>query len=180
MELKQTDYKDLFVNELAALNLKKLKSDCVIETDLSVLIPEKYVTNITERLSLYSALDNVKTPPELESFIHNIIDRFGPLPQEVKDLGETVKMRWEAENLGVERLVLKNDSLKCYLPPSENDTYYQSEVFGKILRFIQLKPKGCSLREVSKKLILSFDTVLDIESALLLLKKINEGELVKA
>ena len=180
MELKQTDYKDLFVNELAALNLKKLKSDCVIETDLSVLIPEKYVTNITERLSLYSALDNVKTPPELESFIHNIIDRFGPLPQEVKDLGETVKMRWEAENLGVERLVLKNDSLKCYLPPSENDTYYQSEVFGKILRFIQLKPKGCNLREVSKKLILSFDTVLDIESALLLLKKINEGDLVKA
>ena len=180
MELKQTDYRDLFVNELAALNLKKLKSDCVIETDLSVLIPEKYVTNITERLSLYSALDSVKTPVELDSFINNIVDRFGPLPQEVKDLGETVKMRWEAENLGVERLVLKNDSLKCYLPPSENDIYYQSEVFGKILRFIQLKPKGCSLREVSKKLILSFDTVLDIESALSLLKKINENELVKA
>jgi transcription-repair coupling factor (superfamily II helicase) len=175
LELKQTHYKDLFMHELAALDLKKLKTDCVIETDLSVLIPEKYVSNITERLSLYTSLDSITNTEELEKFISQLIDRFGPIPPEVNDLAETVKLRWIAENLGVERLVLKNDSLKCYLPDAQNEAYYQSEIFGKILKFIQQKPKGCNLKETNKKLILSFDTVLGIVEAKALLGSIIEN-----
>ncbi|TAH26342.1 MAG: transcription-repair coupling factor [Cytophagales bacterium] len=180
LELKQTDYKDLFVHELEALNLKKLQSDCSIETDLSILIPEKYVSNITERLSLYSALDNVNNQKDLDVFIHQIIDRFGPLPSEVSDLTETVKMRWLAESLGIEKLILKNDSLKCFLPSADNEYYYQSEIFGRILKFIQSRPKGCSLKDVNKKLVLGFDTVLSIDEALSILRKINEEEVVEA
>lgn len=164
-ELKQTEFQDLFVKELSDLNLRNLKTDCVIETDLSVIIPDTYVTNISERLGLYSTLDSTKTQEDLTKFRESITDRFGPPPSEVEDLIATVQLRWKAESLGFEKLLLKNDMMKIFFPPSENEAYYKSAQFGQVLEFIQQNPRKCKLKETNKKLILSFDTVTSIEEA---------------
>jgi len=171
-ELKETEFRELFENELMLKDLKGLVADCVIETDLSIIIPDNYVSNISERLGLYSTLDSIKNEEELETFTTSLIDRFGPLPQEVKDLIETVRLRWKAEQLGFEKLVLKNDTIKAHFVSPDNETYYKSETFGKVIQFVQSNAKICKLKDINKKLLLTIDNVYSIKSAIDLFEQI--------
>ncbi len=163
-ELKETDFKDLFKDELAK-KAKIIAEDCVIETDLEILIPEEYVSNITERLSLYSQLDNIKNEEELWAFEQSLADRFGKIPETVFDLIETVRIRWRAERLGFEKLLIKNGAVKAYFVPASNEKYYKSEVFGEVLKFIQTHPKKCQMKEYKDRLILKIDEIENIQQA---------------
>ena len=177
-ELKETEFRDLFAKEIEQRELKALSPDCTVETDLSIIIPDAYVSNITERLSLYSSIDNLKNQAELEMFRISLIDRFGPLPKEAEDLLNTVQMRWKAERLGFEKLILKNGVMKGYFVPGENESYYKSEVFGTILTYVQQNSKHCSLKEQSKKLILFVDNINSVEKATALMENILEKVVV--
>ena len=164
-ELKETEFKDLFAKELAE-STRVLVQDCTVETDLEILIPEDYVANISERLNLYSKLDNIENEAALQKFVEGMVDRFGPLPSSVQDLTETVRLRWLAQNLGFEKLVLKNEKLKGYLVPSDNEAYYKSPIFGKILTYVQKHPKKCRLKEHKKRLILLVNEILTVKEGI--------------
>jgi transcription-repair coupling factor (superfamily II helicase) len=140
-ELKENEFRALFENDLAE-SANKLKVDCQIETDMHVLIPENYVTSISERLSLYTQLDDMKSEEDLVNFQRAINDRFGPIPPEVKDMIEIVRVRWKAEVLGIEKIMLKNNNLRCFFVSSQNERYYKSSVFGKILDYVKVNPKN--------------------------------------
>lgn len=163
-ELKETEFKDLFVKELSNAH-KSLVTDCNIETDLELIIPESYVNNISERLSLYNTLDNLKEEQELVEFTDSLKDRFGPLPDTVKDLIETVRLRWLAEQLGFEKLTIKNDKMKGYFGSPDNETYFKSDAFGAILGYVQMHPRRCRLKEYKSKPILTVDEVQSIDDA---------------
>jgi transcription-repair coupling factor (superfamily II helicase) len=163
-ELKQNEFASLFEVDLKE-KVEVLVQECTIETDMELLIPEAYVSNISERLSLYSKLDRIKTEGELKKFTSSVIDRFGPVPDEVASLTETVKLRWLAESLGFEKLVLKKSQMKCYFVPSRNELYFKSETFGKIMQYIQTQGKFCKIKEHKKRLILVVDLVKSIETA---------------
>ena len=178
-ELKETEFADLFKDELDQQRLKNLVQDCVIETDLSILIPENYVNNISERLSLYSTIDSIKNETELAAFTNGIIDRFGPLPREVIDLTETIKLRWLAQELGFEKLTIKNEIMRCQFVPSDRTSYYTSDVFGSILSFVQAHPKQCKMKEINKKLLLIISEIQTVELAALFLKKIQNTSVIK-
>lgn len=164
-ELKENEFAALFEVDLKE-KVEVLVRDCVIETDLELLIPEKYVANISERLSLYSQLDNIKQEEELEKFERDIKDRFGPIPEEVHSLFETVRLRWLAEALGFEKVTLKNKQMKCYFVPSERNRYYQSPVFGNIMKKIQERARHCKIKEYKNRLILVIDGVQSIKSGI--------------
>lgn len=178
-ELKETEFADLFKDELDQQRLKNLVQDFVIETDLSILIPENYVNNISERLSLYSTIDSIKNETELAAFTNGIIDRFGPLPREVIDLTETIKLRWLAQELGFEKLTIKNEIMRCQFVPSDRTSYYTSDVFGSILSFVQAHPKQCKMKEINKKLLLVISEIQTVELAAQFLKKIQNNSVVK-
>jgi len=178
-ELKETEFKDLFVKELSETT-KVLVQDCNVETDLEVLIPDDYVGNISERLSLYSKLDNLKSEDKLEEFKMSLIDRFGPLPDSVKELVETVRLRWMAEELGFEKLSLKNEKMKCYFVSADNEEYFKSEIFGNILGYVQSRPKKCRLKELKSKLLLVVDEVLSVSEAKDVLSAILQKETLNA
>lgn len=167
-ELKETQFKDLFIHEIS---IKELKNDCNIETDLQILIPESYVQNITERLSLYSKLDNIKTEQALKEFEDSLIDRFGALPPEVSDLIETVKLRWKAEEIGFSKLTLKGGVLKGYFI-SGDDEYFNSDKFSKVLEYLQKNPRDVRLKETNKKPIIIFSKVNSIQRAIEILSAI--------
>lgn len=173
-ELKESDFKDLFNSDEDKLRkvVKEIRVDCNIETDFQLLVPEEYVSNITERIKLYSDLDKVTNQQQLDKLIASITDRFGVMPPEVIDLTKTVKLRWIAEKLGVERLILKENTMKCYLPESNNTRYYQSEVFGRILAFLQKNAKTVRLKETKKRLILSISETNSIDRATEILSQI--------
>lgn len=163
-ELKETEFKELFAAELSA-DVKQLTPDCNLETDLEILIPETYVSNITERLRLYSSLDSVKNEEELSGFVDGMTDRFGLYPKPVEDLIQSVKLRWQAEKLGIDKLILKNESMKCYFPPSDAEDFYRSETFGKVLQFVQQRPVKCRLKEFKNRLVLTVDNILTVGDA---------------
>ena len=92
-------------------------------------------------------------------------DRFGPVPEAVVDLMETVRLRWKAEKLGIEKLVLKNKQMKCYLLPASRDDFYSSPVFQQIMQFAQLNSRYFKIKEHKNRLILTVSDVSDISMA---------------
>lgn len=170
-ELKETEFKELFAQELSE-KVKILVQDCVIETDLEILIPESYVSNTSERLQLYSSLDNIKNSDDLILFRDSLKDRFGPIPESVGQLINSVQLRWVGEELGFEKISLKSDRLKAYFLTGKED-YFKSDVFGKILGFVQTHPKRCKLKDVSGKLILTIEDIISVDSALEILEPLS-------
>lgn len=170
-ELKETDFKDLFAVELAE-KAKLIVQDCVIETDLEILIPETYVGSTTERLQLYSRLDNIKDESQLEKFIQELKDRFGPIPPAVNELINSVRLRWLGEKLGFEKLSLKGEKLRAYFV-STNDNYFSSDVFGQILSFIKTHPRQCKMKDSAGKAMLLVEEIKTVDSAIDLLKRMS-------
>ncbi|MFT6882427.1 MAG: transcription-repair coupling factor (superfamily II helicase), partial [Marinoscillum sp.] len=161
-ELKETEFKYLFENSETPDQVNT-KEDCVIETDFEILIPSNYVSNITERLSLYTQCDNIKTKEELEIFVKSVKDRFGPLPAEVENLINSVEVRSLAIELGFEKITAKNELMKCYVSEKKDDNYYQSDRFGHILKFVQTMSARCKMKEDKKRLIIYIKDVEGIQ-----------------
>ena len=170
-ELKETEFKNIFVKDPIKEIASVIAEDCTIETDMELLIPETYVSNISERLGLYSKLDSIEDEEALQKFVDNIKDRFGPVPSPVLDLIETVRLRWLAKKLGFEKVMLKNESMKCYFMPSDNEAYFQSEAFGKVLAFVQNHPRKCQMKEYKTRLILKIEEITTVEAAIHLLQQ---------
>jgi transcription-repair coupling factor (superfamily II helicase) len=164
-ELKETEFKHLFEKELSE-QAKNWVPDCQIETDLAVSVPDHYVNNISERLSIYNQLDSIKNEAELIEFKNSLIDRFGKLPPETADLFEIVKVRWLAESLGIEKLQFKNNILKCYFVSTEQQNYFTSETFGKILDYVKKHPKTCQLRDNKGKALMNIENLTTINQIL--------------
>ncbi len=158
-ELKRNEFRDLFKEEIQQQD--DFVKDCSIDTDLEILIPDSYVESITERLSLYSRLDNCDTEEDLVAFHAEMQDRFGPIPAPVEDLFTTVRCRKLAVELGFERMFLKNDALKCFFVSNPESPYFQSETFNKVLLFLQNGTNKAKLKQVGKNGIL---VVEDIKS----------------
>ena len=115
------------------------------------MIPDSYVESITERLSLYSRLDNCETEEELSNFHGELNDRFGPVPAEVEDLFTTVRVRKLSVELGFEKLFLKNETLKCFFVSNPDSPYFQSNTFNGILQFLQTGTNKGKLKQVAGK-----------------------------
>jgi len=191
-ELKETEFRDLFLGEgtagtsqqrlqMAAGALNSGPKETQIETDLPVLIPNTYVGNVSERLQLYAKLDRAQRPEELQKLVDSIIDRFGPLPEQVQVLVDVVKLRWLASRLGMEKVTLKRDTLRAYLPAGVGtEAYFQGEQFGRILNFVQTHPRTARMKEQKDKLQVSIDGIRNVEMAQRLLVELGAEDAVIA
>jgi transcription-repair coupling factor (superfamily II helicase) len=176
-ELKRTQFKELFKEEISKQD--DFVQDCTIDTDLEILIPDDYVENITERLSLYSRLDNCETEEELQAMQQELVDRFGPLPTEVHELFITVRCRKLAVDLGFERMILKNDSLKCYFINKPDSPYFESEVFNNILQYLQTETNKARLKQVGKLFMIVVEPVKDMQDVHSFLKRMHDNVAAK-
>lgn len=170
LELKENEFRDVFHEDLS----KDFIKECSIETDLEILIPDEYITNITERLSLYKELDHIETEEALMGFQERLIDRFGPVPKETQELFNTLRLRWIAKEIGFEKIVLKQKRLVGYFISNQESPYYQSEKFTSVLKFVQTNPKLCQMREHKDKLSLSFNEIRNIRDGIRVLEGISE------
>ena len=170
LELKETEFKDIFENELRE---KKFVSDCVLESDLEILIPDEYVESSAERISLYTELNHIQNEEGLRRFAENITDRFGKIPQQTEDLLDTVRLRWMARDLGFEKIMLKNKMMTAHLVTNQESAYYQTDIFMKILRYAASHQGDCSVKEANGKNIFSIKNVETVNKALRILNEIE-------
>ncbi|WP_394358570.1 transcription-repair coupling factor [Flavobacterium agricola] len=133
-ELKENEFKDLFEEENRPENKVYVK-EVTIDSDFEILLPDTYVNNITERYNLYTDLSNLKTEAELEKFEKEIIDRFGPLPKAALALLDSVRIKWVASKLGMEKIIMKQGKLVCYFIANQESDYYQTDQFTKVLEY---------------------------------------------
>ena len=150
-------------------------ADCHIDTDLELLIPDHYVSNISERVELYRKLDAIDNREGLEAFRQMLVDRFGPLPPATGDLIKEVELRWLARALGVEKIVLKKNVLITYFVNNPDAPFYRSEMFSRVIGNIQAHPGIFRLREDQEKLSIRSDRVNSLEEALGILQKLGNG-----
>ncbi|MCX6232177.1 MAG: transcription-repair coupling factor [Bacteroidetes bacterium] len=161
-ELKETEFHDLYHNEDDEIVFVK---DCTIETDLELMIPDEYIKNITERLSLYKELDSLETDEELAAFNIRLIDRFGAVPKPTEELINTIRLRRMAKHIGFEKLILKQQKLIAYFVSNQDSPYFQSAEFTNFLQYLQLNPRSVRMKENKGKLSIVFDNVDSISKA---------------
>ncbi len=163
-ELRETEFKDLYSDRSTDDFIQYVK-DCVIETDLEIRIPDDYVNNVAERLSLYQKLDSLANTTELEAYATKLIDRFGSLPKTVKELFRSFELRWLAQDIGIEKLVIKSGTMVCYFISNPQSSYFDSTEFKQVLRYVQGSPKECKLSEKNDKLRLIYTNIFSIDQA---------------
>lgn len=174
-ELKENEFKDLYDEPLEN---KIYVKDVTIDTDFSLLFPDDYVNNIAERLTLYTKLNDFKTEDELIVFETQLIDRFGELPTQVVDLINSVRIKWIATTLGMEKVIMKKGKLISYFINDQQSGFYQSPNFTKILKYVQTHPQSCKMKEKQTRnglrLLLTFDNIKSVKNALQALQPILE------
>nr|WP_315141333.1 transcription-repair coupling factor [uncultured Flavobacterium sp.] len=177
-ELKENEFKDLYPEE-NNLETKEYVKDLQIDTDFELLFSDEYINNVTERLSLYNELGAVKNEEELIVFQNKLIDRFGPMPPRAKALMNSIRIKWIATRIGIEKLVMKQGKMIGYFISDQQSDYYQSNRFHKVLQFVQKHPNLCKMKEkqtpAGLRLLLTFDNVKNTRTALELMEMLGSN-----
>jgi len=168
-ELKENEFKDLYESD-NDIDTKEYVKDLQIDTDFELLFPDAYINNISERLNLYNELGGIKNEEELIAYENKLIDRFGPLPKEAKALLNSIRIKWIATQMGIERIVMKQGKLIGYFVSDQQSDYYNSKQFRQMLQFVQQHGNICKMKEKETKnglrLLLTFENVKSISRAL--------------
>jgi transcription-repair coupling factor (superfamily II helicase) len=174
-ELKENEFKNLYESE-SNDQFKSYVREVQIDTDLEIYLPDNYINIVKERLVLYQELSQLKTPKELEEFEAQLTDRFGSLPREAKELMESVRLKWVATELGMERLILKKGSCLCYFLSDQQSDFFQGERFQYLLTQIQKNAARMVLKEkntpAGPKLLLSIRDIHEAQQLSQLLKQL--------
>ena len=172
-ELKESEFADLYKDDGKP---KQYVKDITIDTDFELLFPDDYVNNITERLNLYTKLNEIKTEEELQKFESEIIDRFGELPTQVQDLFDSVRLKWIATKMGLEKVIMKKGKLIGYFIQDQQSKFYQSNDFSSVLQFVQMNASKCKMKEKQTRnglrLLITFERINNVSSALKALQPI--------
>lgn len=174
IELKENEFKDLYpVDENIP---KEYVKEVQIDTDFEILFPDDYVNSVTERLSLYNKLGSLTKEEELVEFENQITDRFGEYPTQVQDLLDSVRIKWFAKELGLEKIILKQKRMIGYFVSDQQSGFYQTEGFTKMLKYVQRNSKSCVMKEKKTKnglrLLITFIRIDSVNTALKVLQKI--------
>ncbi|WP_445383304.1 transcription-repair coupling factor [Robiginitalea sp. IMCC43444] len=166
-ELKDNEFRDLYKDQEA--EDKKYVKDTQIDTDFELLFPDTYINSISERLSLYTQLNELKSEDELDEFERQLKDRFGPLPEPAEDLLKSVQLKWMAAAIGLEKVVMKQGKFIGYFISDQQSPFYQSARFNKVLQFVQLHPGKLRMKEKQTRnglrLLLTMEGVTTIDKA---------------
>ncbi|MCF8323008.1 MAG: transcription-repair coupling factor [Flavobacterium sp.] len=168
-ELKENEFKDLYDDGNADENKEYVK-ELQIDTDFELLFPDEYINNITERLNLYNELGSVKDEAGLLTYENKLIDRFGPLPNEASALLNSIRIKWIATHMGIEKIIMKQGKLTGYFVGDQQSDYYNSKQFRHMLQFVQQHGNICKMKEKDTKnglrLLITFENVKSINRAL--------------
>lgn len=175
-ELKENEFKDLYKNSENLVDKVYVK-DTQIDSDFELLFPDDYINNISERLNLYTQLNSIKSEEELKKFEAELVDRFGELPTQAEDLLNSVRIKWIASKIGLEKVVMKQGKLIGYFIADQQSGFYQTDAFTKVLQYVQTHSRSCQMKEKKTRsglrLLLTFEKITSVERALKVLEPLD-------
>jgi transcription-repair coupling factor (superfamily II helicase) len=150
--------------------VKKYVTDFQIDTDLEIMFPDEYVSNISERIRLYKELNEIETDESLTSFEKRLIDRFGSVPLPAAALLDIVRIKWIAMELGIEKIFLKNNLLIAYFISDPKSEFYRNQLFVSIMNYVNIRHKQMTVKQKESKLSLTVIDVKSVKSAIKILQ----------
>ena len=179
-------YQKILEEAIAEINQKQLSTeeidgnedydfvkDCVIETDMELLLPDTYIASSGERYALYKELNSLSKDAELDEFRHKLTDRFGEIPPQTEELIKTILLRRLAKKVGFEKIVLKQKKLIGYFVSDSESVYYQSLQFSHVLHVLQNNPTLAHMRQNDEKLTITFNGVNSVEKGIEVVERIK-------
>ena len=177
-ELKENEFKELY-DEVEGHHDKVFVKETQIDADFELLFPDDYINNITERLNLYTELNFIKEEEALRKFESDLVDRFGELPTQVVDLLNSVRIKWIANSIGLEKVMMRKGKFIGYFIADQESGFYQSPAFSKVLRFVQTHMNICKMKEKQTRnglrLLLTFDNIKSVDNALQALRPFEKN-----
>jgi len=174
-ELKENEFKELYKSE--DKKPKEFVKEIQIDTDFEILFPDDYINIVSERLLLYTELGELTNEDELQKFEKKLKDRFGEIPTQVEDLLDSVRIKWFAKKLGIEKLILKQKRMIGYFVSDQQSEYYNTSSFANMLQFVQKNSKMCVMKEKETKnglrLLVTFIRIDSVKKALQTLQSIK-------
>ena len=150
--------------------------DCALESDIEMYFPDLYVPSDSERMLLYRELDNLANRNDLnaalEAYRSRLKDRFGAIPDVAEELIRVVPLRVYGKQLGIEKILLKQQKMYLYFVSNPNSPYYQSDAFGKVLHYMTQNVRRCNLRETNGKRSMVVSDIPSVEAALTICRDI--------
>jgi len=150
--------------------------DCALESDIEMYFPDQYVPSDSERMLLYRELDNLANRNDLnaalEAYRSRLKDRFGAIPDVAEELIRVVPLRVYGKQLGIEKILLKQQKMYLYFVSNPNSPYYQSDAFGKVLHYMTQNVRRCNLRETNGKRSMVVSDIPSVETALTICRDI--------
>ena len=172
--MKENEFKELYSSEDSGP--KEFVKEVQIDTDFEILYPDHFINAISERLNLYNELATIENEEDLQAYEHRLVDRFGELPIPAVDLMDSVRIKWLAKELGLERVILKQKRMIGYFVSDQQSEFYQTEAFTRVLKYVQRNSKTVVMKEKQTKsglrLLITFIRIDSVKTALEILKKI--------
>lgn len=161
---------------VAEKSLKPYVSDFMIDTDLEIMFPDEYISNIPERIRLYKELNEIDSEESLLQFEKKLIDRFGPVPAPAAALLDIVRIKWIAVKIGIEKILLKNNLMIANFISDQGSHFYRSAIFVAIMNYVNRKQKQMSMKQRESKLSLTVNNVTSVKAAIKVLTEILESD----
>ncbi len=173
-ELKTDEFAELYADELMSdgkISGEQFVDECMVESDLELLLPANYVTGSSERMLLYRELDSLNLDKEVMAFRGRLEDRFGPIPPETEELLRIVPLKRLAARLGAEKVFLKAGRMTLFFVSNPDSPFFQSTAFGKVIAYMMAYTRRCELREPNGKRSMVIKSVENVETAVSVLQE---------
>ena len=175
-ELRTQEFAELDKAETLESAQEEYVADCVIESDMELLLPAEYVPTESERISLYQELDGIERESDLLEFRSRLTDRFGAIPDVTLELLRIPTLRRLARRLGIEKVALKQGKMFTYFVDDNNKAYYQSEMFGRMVNYLTTNPRRVQIREKNGRKSFAFLNIPSVETAVAILQSIVDSK----
>ena len=171
-ELKDEEFGGLFPGpaekkeHTAEERPKQFVEDVTVETDLEIMFPDDYVSNIPERIRLYKELNELRDEAGLKAYESHLTDRFGPPPPPALALLQLVRLKWVAAKTGIEKVILKNNTLIANFVTDQSSQFYRSQLFVSVMNYVNRRQGNMSMKQNNNKLSLTVRGVTSVVQAI--------------
>jgi len=178
-ELKHEEFGDLFTDQEqkdgtgTSREARLLVPDVTVDTDHEIMFPDEYVSSIPERIRLYKELNEIRDENTLLAYETHLKDRFGPLPVPALALLDLVRLKWVASETGIEKIILKNNTLVANFVTDPSSQFYRSPLFHSVMNFVNRKQGSMTVKQNNNKLSLTVRDVSSVAQAIALFNRIQ-------